>query len=482
MKETGRWKMRFTIVVCLLMAAAVVYRMRIVAPPQLLAAPTVSEAIEPDAVVGVVRSERETAVEIELDEIRALVREAVERAGGLAGLIDNGDTVVLKPNLITDYDMTYQSRDLPQDVNGMTTDWRVTQAVVELVRELNPNGQVVVLEGVANGTTSGNMETLGYVPDQISGVDDFVHLEDRSGGWREWDSPLLVAVTLPDGVGLYPDRLKVNRAPEFYLNRLYYEADVVISLPVLKNHSLSGITGAVKNVGIGATPTNIYGPNPNDNHRFIDDTIDHRPVHLHQWIHDYYVCRPVDFAIMDGLQGSLNGPVGQGSTNLAAAQQNMRLILASRDAVALDTIASLIMQYDPARIPHLVTLHNDGFGCVDPSRVRVEGIEPSEVRKRFSSRFGGTAFYRDLSAPGVTIESCAIEGGVLLLSLTADEDIAKVEISIDGVRLDRMVVGGFDDIRLPLGARGAGNHAVTIHVYDKYLNLAVKQIEVEAAS
>ena len=105
----------------------------------------------------------------------------------------------------------------------------IRQAVVELVREFNPTGHVVILEGVANGNTKDNMTTLGYTPDQIIGVNDFVHLEARSGGWREYDSPRLTSVTLPEGVGLYPDNLKVNRSPEFYLNRIYYEADVLIS-------------------------------------------------------------------------------------------------------------------------------------------------------------------------------------------------------------------------------------------------------------
>ena len=179
--RTGRWKLRFAIAACALMAAAVLYEARIGAPPALLASETSQGVIGPAAVVSIVRSARENAADIEYDEVKALVREAVDLAGGFDGLIDNGDTVVLKPNLITDYDMTYQSRDLPQDVNGMTTDWRVTQAVVELVRELNPDGRIVVLEGVANGTTSGNMKTLGYVADQIPGVPEREGLPTVSG-------------------------------------------------------------------------------------------------------------------------------------------------------------------------------------------------------------------------------------------------------------------------------------------------------------
>ncbi|MFC2079576.1 DUF362 domain-containing protein [Candidatus Bipolaricaulota bacterium] len=471
--RTKSWKMRFTVVACALMAAAALYQMQIAMPPPVMASTSMAGTVDPAAIVAVVQSEQEHAADIEYAEIRALIREAVELAGGFSDLISDGDTVVLKPNL-----MTVNSRTLPQEVNGITTDWRVTQAVVELVREVNVNGHVIILEGVANGTTKGNMQTLGYVPEQIQGVDDFIHLEDRSGGWREYDSPLLAEVTLPEGMGLYPDNLKVNKSPEFYLNRLYYEADVVISLPVLKNHSISGVTGAVKNVGIGATPTNIYGAFPGQNMRMTNQVINHGRVRLHQWIHDYYLCRPVDFAIMDGLQGLLNGPVGQGSGELSDAQQNMRLILASRDAVALDTIAALLMQYDPSRVSHLAHLHNSGAGCLDTSGIRVEGIEPSTVRQRFTNRYGGATFYADMTNPDVTLNSCIVDGDTLVLSLATDEDTVKAEIWLDEQRLDAIVVSEFDDIRLPLPALEPGTYAVIIRVYDRFLNYTTQEAAV----
>ena len=136
------------------------------------------------------------------------------------------------------------------------------------------------------------------------------------------------------------------------------------------------------------------------------------------------------------------------------------------------------MQYDPARIAHLVELHNDGFGCADSDRIRIEGIEPSSVRARFGNRHGGTAFYDDVVAPEVSIDACAIEGDVLLLSLGVDEDAAKVEVLVDGKRLDGIVVDGFDHLRLPLPNVTSGLRTVTVRAYDRYLNLSVQEIEV----
>ena len=93
--------------------------------------------------------------------------------------------------------------------------------------------------------------------------------------------------------------------PRYYLNNIYYKAQVLISLPVLKTHFLTGITGAVKNLGIGATPVRMYGNGPkvvasdqSGRWKMIphwDSKGSIKP--LDQWIHDYYLCRPADYVI-----------------------------------------------------------------------------------------------------------------------------------------------------------------------------------------
>ncbi len=435
----------------------------------------------PVSSVGVVKSIKDSASQIDYQEIKSLVAAAVEKAGGFGSLIHDGDVVILKPNLISDYDMTNNPQTLPPEVNGMTTDWRVAQATVELVRQFNPNGKVYILEGVANGTTAGNMATLKYLPEYITGVDDFIHLEDRSGGWREWDSDSLVKVFLPDSIRMYPDYKKPNNSPEFYLNKVYYEADVVISMPVLKNHSQTNTTSSIKNVGIGTTPTNIYGGEPGNNHRFINNTIDHITIYyLHCFIHDYFLCRPVDFVIMDGLQGSSNGPVGQTGANLASVQENMRLIIAGKDPIAVDAVAALIMGYAPEKVRHILFLHNQGFGCADPAFLRVNGIILDGVKKRFVNGIQQDiyGYYSDYTGPTMTINSFFVQGNELHLNLTVQEETIKVEASAEGEFFDEYAVGGFDNITFDLSHLSAGNHTIRIHAYDRYLNSTVQEIEI----
>jgi uncharacterized protein (DUF362 family) len=72
---------------------------------------------------------------------------------------------------------------------------------------------------------------------------------------------------------------------------------------------------------------------------------------------------------MDGLQGLQNGPSSIWSgTDYATDKMNMRLILAGRNAVAVDTVEARVMGCDPAKVPYLALLEADGVGTTDLSK------------------------------------------------------------------------------------------------------------------
>ncbi|MCQ4833476.1 DUF362 domain-containing protein, partial [Hungatella sp. SL.1.14] len=95
------------------------------------------------------KSQKAKAADLTESEIEAMVRTA---ASDLKDIVKNGQTVVLKPNLVQ---MIVDSTGelLDQEVNGVTADWRVTKAVLKMVRELNPDGKVYIMEGSATGPT-----------------------------------------------------------------------------------------------------------------------------------------------------------------------------------------------------------------------------------------------------------------------------------------------------------------------------------------
>ncbi len=424
-----------------------------------------SMVVEPAAYVGIVKSIQAQAEDIEFDEIESMVAEAIEKAGGLEGIVSDGDTVVLKPNLVVTVDGTAAAQTLLPEVNGITTDYRVMQAVVNIVREINPSGEIYVLEGSADGITSINMDILEY--DMITGIDSLVPLEDVSGAWGDTNSVYLQCVSLPSGKALYNGAN--NR---YWMHKLYYNADVLISVPVLKNHCYTGNTGSIKNVGIGATPPTIYADDPPNLLRF---GIDHNlpRTNLHYFIHDYYMCRPVDFVVMDGLQSVQNGPVSTNTTSqLADDQMNMRLILAGKDPVAVDDIASLLTGHDPALIPHIFTLHNDSMGCCDARLIRVNGNKVGDEKKDFDIfDSGALSKYDDFEAPDFEVLLCEVVDDQLHLSLSVDEEVNKVEVAVDGVYLNQIVINNFEDFYLDLDTLEVGTSTeVMVYAYDQYLN------------
>ena len=334
-------------------------------------------------VVAMVQSSEDQATNITQDEITSMVTDAVTQAGGL-DFITDGMTVVLKPNLLTYLSACwFGTATLPQTVNGVTTDWRVTKAVADLVRAKNPSGQILVMEG-SNRSTTAAFTALGYTSANFgSSVDAFIALEGTSCDARNVTTGL---IQQPGASG-----------QQYWINAQYFNADIVISIAAMKTHYNAGTTGCVKNLGIGATPNAMYSATTTDGsctRNYSQSTaanyIDHSTAaSLGSFVSDFYSVRPADFAIMDGLQGMQNGPC---STN-ASDKMNMRLILASKNAVALDTIQALVMGCDPTKVPVLTKAAGYGLGTTDSTQITVNGLKEgsttpitiNDVKKSFTN-------------------------------------------------------------------------------------------------
>ncbi len=430
--------------------------------------------------VAIVQSSKAKAENLNYSDILAMVSNAIEQAGGFKGFITNGMTVVLKPNLVVRNDYTTPGWTGPlikTEVSGNCTDWRVTRAVVEIVRHFDPDGKVYVMEGSAQEPTKIVMEYLKYTPEFIPGVTEFIAIEQDSGGYRDVTSTNLVKKDLPNGL----------QAKTFYLNRRYYEADVLISLPCLKNHWNAAISGSIKNIGIGATPANIYGTHNGSGNNMRTSMVNHDTSALHKWIHDFYMCRPVNFAIMDALQGLQNGPTPSyeisKSSRIEQDQKNMRLILASRDPIALDTIAALVMEWDPESVLHLKYLSDDRMGNLDTGNIIVAGKEVDEVRKDFAGvtpTAGGGSKIADKTPPDLSIDKFSMEGNILHLSLKADQKTRKIQIYCDGALMLPLITHDFNDMSVSLGKIAAGKHEIRVDAYDRFLNRTEKTLEVAA--
>ena len=327
--------------------------------------------------VAMVQASASDASTITQADIASLVSSAISQAGGL-DFIKDGQTVVLKPNLLTPYSDGGSTRADPF-VNGIDTDWRVVKAVADLVRARNPSGKILVMEGSTVSTPTA-YSILGYTSANFgTSVDEFIAVEGTA--CNDKSTTNLTQRTGPSG-------------KTYWVNTRYLNADVVISIPVMKTHYNSGTTGAVKNLGIGMTPVGLYSSASSSTNcgRGQNSTyIDHSTAEtLSQFIRDYYSLRPADFVVMDALQGLQHGPLpawdSSGRYDYTSSKMNMRLILASKNAVALDTVEAAIMMCDPTKVPYLTKLEADGNGTTNLANITVVGKQVSEVAKAFAGK------------------------------------------------------------------------------------------------
>jgi uncharacterized protein (DUF362 family) len=327
-------------------------------------------------VVAMVQSSKAKSADLTQADVVEMVKDAVEKAGGL-DFIKEGNTVVLKPNLVSSYSDMFKTKPLNPAANGVCTDWRVVKAVADLVRAKNKSGKILIMEGSTDSTAKA-FSNLGYTKENFgTSVDEIVAVEGSS--CTDTSGTDLEEATTKDG-------------KKFWVHSRFVKADVVISLPTMKTHLIAGITGGVKNLGIGMTPVSKY---PTGTNSANDCTrgqtaavIDHSgPEPLGQFIHDYYSLRPADFVVMDALDGIEHGPSPVwDNADYETSRKNMRMILAGKNAVAVDTVEALVMKCDPKKVPHLTKLEADGIGTTDISKISVVGKQISEVATPFAGK------------------------------------------------------------------------------------------------
>ena len=151
------------------------------------------------------------------ENVESAVREAVRLIGGIESIVKPGDSVVIKPNLVTA---------MPSEA-GMTTDPRVVEVVIKLCKEMNPSF-IVIAEGSATVDTDIAFDKVGY--SELAGKYG-VDLIDLN-------SQITTTKVIPNGRGV-----RYLEIPDQIL-----ECDVLINIPKLKLYRTKWASLAVKNL------------------------------------------------------------------------------------------------------------------------------------------------------------------------------------------------------------------------------------------
>lgn len=260
--------------------------------------------------------------------------EAVERAFADYAPPLAGKTVLLKPNILGA---------VPPE-RAVNTHPSVVAGAIEAAER---RGAARVMVGDNSGMrVYGSNEHAATVAGirQVAG-DRYVNLGA---------SPVKVAVD-----SAFADRLAVSRE--------VLECDVLVSLPKMKTHVATGITGAVKN-----TYGHLVGGEKTWLHRQAQG-----PANFAAAVLDVYQVRPPDLVVMDAVVAM----EGQGPSG--GRPRDVGRLLASTDAVALDTVMASMMGIEPRAVPYLRLAEAKGLGTARLDAIDVDG--PFEVVPDFKA-------------------------------------------------------------------------------------------------
>jgi uncharacterized protein (DUF362 family) len=301
-------------------------------------------------------------VRVERGSVEDAVRRAIALVGGLASRVPPGSTVLIKPNV-----------GLPsRSGEGINTDARVTEAVTRVVLEGNP-GRVIIGEGASVGYDfPGRMDTLDCL--EVSGTADVA----RRLGVE------LVDLNRDERVQVHVADAFVMKA--FGVARTALEADVTISVPVVKTHVRTGITCGLKN---------MKGVLPGDEKKRTHQLgLDRAIVDLNR------VVRP-DFTVVDGIVG-VEGTHAQPEDRVP-----LGVILSGADVVAVDSVCAAIAGCDAGSILHVTLAGEEGLGVADLGVIEVRGERVADVAKRFvpfheaaADRFGAATIIEETACTG----------------------------------------------------------------------------------
>ena len=149
--------------------------------------------------------------------------------------------------------------------------------------------------------------------------------------------------------------------PKFKATALLDQIDVIVNLPKLKTHILTGLTGSIKNF-LGLLPGSLK-----------------RAVHVIAPSGQTMAGALVDIwgGIKNKIPRTLNlidGIIAMEGAGPTHGQANPTgWLLASTDPVALDVTSATIMGFHPDRIPTIIQAAETGLGISDPTRIELQG-------------------------------------------------------------------------------------------------------------
>jgi uncharacterized protein (DUF362 family) len=252
-----------------------------------------------------------------------LTRRAVEALGGMQRFVKSGNDVIIKPNICTDY-QTFEY--------AATTN---PEVVAELVRQCLAAGarRVRVMDAPFGGSAESAYGKSG-IADAVS----------AAGGQMEvMNSAKYSKTPIPEGLDI----------KEWSVYQEILNADVLINVPIAKQHGSAGLTLGCKN---------------------LMGTIQNRDrIHqnLHQRIADITSLVRPELTVVDAYRILLRrGPTGGDLNDVKLT----KTVIASHDVVAADAYACTLFGKTAEDIGYIKAAASMGIGTNDLTSIKIEEL------------------------------------------------------------------------------------------------------------
>ena len=245
------------------------------------------------------------------------VKRAVDLVGGIEAFVRKGTKVLVKPNLLS----------AREPADAVDTHPEVVRAVVRLVKSAG----ATALIGDSPGGYGANIDEIF----------------DKSG---------MRSMAREEGVELvkFSTSRFVDGIP---FTRYIFECDTIISVPKFKTHGITVLTAAIKNMY--GTVTGLYkaechskAPKNEDFAKVVAKIFSVAKPHL---------------TVLDGIVAM------EGDGPSAGKARTLGLMMASRDAVAVDACAAAIIGISPMDVLVTKEAFKSGLGEADLARIELAG-------------------------------------------------------------------------------------------------------------
>jgi len=329
-------------------------------------APTAAARAEPIAAIA-------KADSYDARLVKQQMQAMLDDIGGIADVLAHGNRVAIKVNLTGGVNYP-QIPGIPA-VESYMTHPEVVRAAVELLRDAGAT-KISIVEAVYEKES---WAAFGYEEMAKAVGADMIDLNE-SDPYKDW-----VEVSSGSDPYFYES---------FKFNPILVEVDAYLSIAKMKCHGAAGVTHTLKNQ-FGIVPAQFYRLDASHVYRSAFHGTGGKPYkRVPGVIIDLNRARPVNLGIIDGIW-TCSG--GAGWWDNKPTQVKPGVLIAAKDPVAADAVATAVMGFKPtADYPnqpfvngynHLNMAYEKGLGTNRLEEIKVTGATIDEVKMDFKAAF-----------------------------------------------------------------------------------------------